>query len=257
MGRTGVIVVAGGRGARMGGSIPKQFRLLEGEPVLARTIRNFARALPDAQIVAVLPAEHLPFWRNLCKRFDVAPHTTAEGGAERFHSVRNGLAALGGDVELIAVQDGVRPLTSDELIRRTVRAAAEHGAAVPVVEAVDSYRQTDGEESHIVDRSRLRIVQTPQVFRADVLRRAYEAECCADFTDDASVVERSGHAIFLCRGERQNLKITTPEDFVVARALLEASRMRGEEEADTENDTGAGTCAASASDPTVFPNERR
>ncbi len=276
MERTGVIVVAGGRGVRMGGSIPKQFRLLEGEPVLARTIRNFARALPGARIVAVLPAEHLPFWRNLCKRFDVAPHMTVEGGAERFHSVRNGLAALGSDVELIAVQDGVRPLTSDELIRRTARAAAEHGAAVPVIEAVDSCRLTDGAGSHIVDRRRLRIVQTPQIFRADILRRAYEAAYSADFTDDASVVERSGHSIFLCQGERQNLKITAPEDFIVARALLEASRMREEAAAagtdtdagagagtdigagtDTRTRAGADTCTANAFDPAIFPDERR
>ena len=142
--QTGVIIVAGGGGSRMGGVRPKQFMLLGGIPILARTINNFAAALPGAEIVVVLPAEHTGFWHNLSARFEVAPHTVAEGGRERFHSVKNGLAALKRDPELIAVQDGVRPLGSQELIRRTVAAAAEHGTAIPVVEPVDSFRETDG-----------------------------------------------------------------------------------------------------------------
>ena len=223
--QTGVIIVAGGGGNRMGGARPKQFMLLGGMPILARTINNFAAALPGAEIVVVLPAEHTGFWHNLSARFEVAPHTVAEGGRERFHSVKNGLAALKRDPELIAVQDGVRPLGSQELIRRTVAAAAEHGTAIPVVEPVDSFRETDADEagnvaSHIVDRRFLRIVQTPQVFRAELLRRAYETEYRPEFTDDASVVELSGEAVFLCEGERANLKITTPEDTVIAEALL-------------------------------------
>lgn len=223
MEKIGVIIVAGGGGSRMGGSRPKQFMLLGGIPLLARTINNFARALPGAEIIVVLPAAHISFWRNLAARFDVAPHIVAEGGEERFHSVRSGIAALTSAVELIAVQDGVRPLGSAELIRRTVAAAAEHGAAVPVVEPVDSFRETDGAASHIIDRRRLRIVQTPQVFRADLLRRAYGTEYRPEFTDDASVVEEDGQTVFLCPGERANLKITTPEDLIAAEALL-ASR---------------------------------
>ena len=229
MARTGVIVVAGGRGERMGGSIPKQFRLLGGEPLLARTLRNFAEALPGARIVVVLPAGHIDFWHNLCKRFDVVPHTTVEGGAERFHSVRNGLAALDAETELIAVQDGVRPLTSVETIRRIAAAASEHGAAIPVVEAVDSYRATDDcGGSHAIDRRPLRIVQTPQIFRAELLREAYTAEYRPEFTDDASVVEATGHAVVLCEGERQNLKITSPDDLAIAEALLAARRASAE-----------------------------
>ena len=193
--QTGVIIVAGGGGSRMGGARPKQFMLLGGMPILARTINNFAAALPGAEIVVVLPAEHTGFWHNLSARFEVAPHTVAEGGRERFHSVKNGLAALKRDPELIAVQDGVRP-------------------------PVDSFRETDGAASQIIDRRRLRIVQTPQVFRAELLRRAYETEYRPEFTDDASVVELSGEAVFLCEGERANLKITTPEDTVIAEALL-------------------------------------
>lgn len=225
----------------MGGARPKQFMLLEGMPILARTINNFAAALPGAEIVVVLPAEHTGFWHNLSARFEVAPHTVAEGGRERFHSVKNGLAALKRDPELIAVQDGVRPLGTAGMIRRVAAAAALHGAAVPVVEAVDSFRETEGEPdaegvvpSRIVDRRRLRIVQTPQFFRAEVLRRAYETEYRAEFTDDASVVEAAGYRVCLAEGERGNLKLTTPEDFTVAEALIAAREEAGEERTTTD-----------------------
>lgn len=225
----------------MGGARPKQFMLLGGMPILARTINNFAAALPGAEIVVVLPAEHTGFWHNLSARFEVAPHTVAEGGRERFHSVKNGLAALKRDPELIAVQDGVRPLGTAGMIRRVAAAAALHGAAVPVVEAVDSFRETEGEPdaegvvpSRIVDRRRLRIVQTPQFFRAEVLRRSYETEYRAEFTDDASVVEAAGYRVCLAEGERGNLKLTTPEDFTVAEALIAAREEAGEERTTTD-----------------------
>lgn len=223
MERTAVIIVAGGSGRRMGEGLPKQFRFLGNMPVLARTIGLFADALPGAEIVVVLPEGHISFWKDLAARFDVAGHRVVAGGAERFDSVRCGLKALTGDPELIAVQDGVRPLGTAEMIRRVVRAAAEHGAAIPVVEPVDSFRETDSAgNSHPVDRSRLRCVQTPQVFRADVLRNAYAAEFRPAFTDDASVVEAAGHPVCLVPGERGNIKLTAPEDFIVAEALLTA-----------------------------------
>ena len=223
MERTAVIIVAGGSGRRMGEGLPKQFRFLGNTPVLARTIGLFADALPGAEIVVVLPEGHISFWKDLAARFDVAGHRVVAGGAERFDSVRCGLKALTGDPELIAVQDGVRPLGTAEMIRRVVRAAAEHGAAIPVVEPVDSFRETDSAgNSHPVDRSRLRCVQTPQVFRADVLRNAYAAEFRPAFTDDASVVEATGHPVCLVPGERGNIKLTAPEDFIVAEALLTA-----------------------------------
>lgn len=233
--------MAGGSGTRCGGALPKQFALLGGMPVLARTINAVAAALPGAEIVAVLPERHADFWKNLAARFEVAPHTIVTGGAERFDSVRRGLAALRTDPELIAVQDGVRPLGTAEMIRRVAAAAALHGAAVPVVEAVDSFRETEGEPdaegvvpSRIVDRRRLRIVQTPQFFRAEVLRRAYETEYRAEFTDDASVVEAAGYRVCLAEGERGNLKLTTPEDFTVAEALIAAREEAGEERATTD-----------------------
>ncbi len=220
MKRIGIIIVAGGSGRRMGGALPKQFALLAGRPVLAHTIDRFAATLPGAEIVVVLPAAHCDFWRNLAARFDVAKHTIAEGGAERFHSVRNGLAALRSDPELIAVQDGVRPLVCEELIRRTLQEAAAYGAAVPVVEPVDSFRTTDGTTSSIVDRRSLRIVQTPQAFRAEVLRAAYATDFRPEFTDDASVAEAAGHTIRLCEADPANQKITRPADLTIAEALL-------------------------------------
>lgn len=242
MERTGIIIVAGGTGRRAGGARPKQFAFLAGMPVLARTINNFAAAMPGAEIVTVLPQQHIEFWNNLAARFDVAAHTVVAGGTERFDSVKNGLAALKSDPELIAVQDGVRPLGTAGMIRRVAEAAARHGAAIPVVEPVDSFRETEGAAdgegivpSRIVDRRRLRIVQTPQVFRADVLRRAYETEYRAEFTDDASVVEAAGHPVCLAEGERENLKLTTPEDFTIAEALI-AAREEEAEEAQATND---------------------
>ena len=215
MERTAVIIVAGGRGLRCGGALPKQFALLGGMPVLGRTINRFARALPGAEIVVVLPESHIDFWNNLSARFDVARHRTTAGGEERFDSVK-------------------RPLASEELIRRVVKAAARHGAAIPVVAAVDSFREIVGsgepeagiEPSRIIDRSRLRIVQTPQIFEACLLRRAYDRERLDSFTDDASVVEADGTPVCLVEGERGNLKITTPEDFTIAEALLAAEEER-------------------------------
>lgn len=204
----------------MGGSIPKQFAIIGGEPLLTRTVNNFAKALPSAVIVVVLPSGQADFWRNLSARFPVAKHTVADGGRERFHSVRNGLAALEGyDLDLIAVQDGVRPFASVEMIRRTVECAMANGSAIPAVRPVDSFRRIDGNDSRPEDRNSLRIIQTPQVFDAKMLRQAYETEYDASFTDDASVFERAGHKVTLCEGERNNIKITTPDDIVFAEAI--------------------------------------
>lgn len=230
----GVIIVAGGGGTRMGGSRPKQFTMLGGLPRPGTYDQQFRRALPgggDRRSTARGARRFLEGLRSTLRHRGTHGY---DGGDERFHSVKNGLKALKRDPELIAVQDGVRPLASHGMIRRAVAAAAEHGTAIPVVEAVDSYRETDGTASRIADRRRLRIVQTPQVFRADLLRRAYEAEYRPEFTDDASVVEQAGDAVFLCEGERTNLKITTPEDMVIAEALL-AGREKTEESADGEN----------------------
>jgi 2-C-methyl-D-erythritol 4-phosphate cytidylyltransferase len=220
--RVGVIIVAGGSGKRMGGALPKQFSIIGSKPILAHTINAFREALPTSRIVVVLPAEYIEFWKNLASRFEVAKHSVVEGGKERFYSVKNGIDALSDAVDLIAVQDGVRPFATKELILGAVACATEKGSAIPVVKAVDSYRAVEGEESHIIDRAPLRIVQTPQIFAAPVLRAAYDTEFRSEFTDDASVVEYSGEKVSLCEGDYLNIKITTPNDLALANAIIES-----------------------------------
>lgn len=220
MAKRGVIIVAGGVGQRMGATMPKQFMMLGQEPILARTINLFSEALPKAELVVVLPEEHIALWRNLAARFDVAPHKIATGGRERFDSVKSGMAALSDEVETIAVHDAVRPLATKKLIIRLALAAEETEAVIPVVAPHDSIRQVEGESSHIVDRSLLRMVQTPQFFQAEVLRKAYSQTFSPLFTDDASVVEAAGHKITLTEGEEQNIKITTPIDLTIAEAII-------------------------------------
>ncbi len=206
----------------MGTSLPKQFMMLGNEPILVRSINRVHEALPAAEIVVVLPEEHIALWKNIAARFDVAHHKIALGGQERFHSVRNGIAALSDEVQYIAIHDAVRPLVSKKLIIKLMLEAESHAAVIPVVAPADSYRVVEGNDSHIVDRSTLRIVQTPQVFNAELLRRAYEQPFSAAYTDDASVVETAGHKITLVEGERENIKITTPTDMIIAEAIIRA-----------------------------------
>lgn len=221
MGRRGVVIVAGGSGRRMNSALPKQFMFLGGIPVVARTINIFAEALPGAEIVVVLPEEHIAMWKNLAARFDVAVHKCVAGGAERFHSVKAGIEALSEDVTSIAVHDGVRALVSKRLIIRAALAIEENDAVIPVIEVVDSYRRVEQGGSTILPRSELRIVQTPQIFKSSILRKAYTQEFDQAFTDDASVVEAMGIKITLVDGERTNIKLTTPEDMEWAEWMLQ------------------------------------
>ena len=221
MGKRGVVIVAGGSGRRMHSALPKQFMLLGGIPVVARTINIFAEALPGAEIVVVLPEEHIAMWKNLAARFDVAVHKCVAGGAERFHSVKAGIEALSEDVTSIAVHDGVRALVSKRLIIRAALAIEENDAVIPVIEVVDSYRRVEQGGSTILPRSELRIVQTPQIFKSSILRKAYTQEFDTAFTDDASVVEAMGIKITLVDGERTNIKLTTPEDMEWAEWMLQ------------------------------------
>ena len=214
--------MAGGSGTRMGGGIPKQFRIAGGEPLLVRSINTFATTLPSARIVVVLPEAWIDFWRDLSARFTVARHTTVAGGRQRFHSVKAGLEALPEDTRFVAVHDAVRALCSKKLIIRALQCAMEHGSAVPAIVPVDSFRTVDPRGISIVtDRNTLRIIQTPQIFPFEELRQAYRTEYEPSFTDDASVAERAGMKIVLCEGERSNLKITTPEDIAIAESILE------------------------------------
>jgi 2-C-methyl-D-erythritol 4-phosphate cytidylyltransferase len=221
MGKRGVVIVAGGSGRRMNSALPKQFMLLGGIPVVARTINIFAEALPGAEIVVVLPEEHIAMWKNLAARFDVAVHKCVAGGAERFHSVKAGIEALSEDVTSIAVHDGVRALVTKRLIIRAALAIEENDAVIPVIEVVDSYRRVEQGGSTILPRSELRIVQTPQIFKSSILRKAYTQEFDQAFTDDASVVEAMGIKITLVDGERTNIKLTTPEDMEWAEWMLQ------------------------------------
>ena len=224
--KTIAVIVAGGSGTRFGAEVPKQFLSLGGKPILMRTIEAFDQALTDGDhgIVVTLPADQMALWRELCERYAFnVPHRVVPGGETRWHSVKNALGSIGdpAGVDVIAVHDGVRPLASKELIRRTLEAARSSGAAIPVVTLNDSVRQVDGDTSHALDRSLLRAVQTPQAFDARLLMDAYGQPFDPTFTDDASVVERYGHGVTLVDGDPQNQKITRPMDLALAEYLLD------------------------------------
>ena len=202
--------------------MPKQFMMLDNEPILARSINRMHEALPAAEIVVVLPEEHVELWKNIAARFDVARHKIALGGKERFHSVKNGLEALSDEVCIVGIHDAVRPLASKKLVIKLFLEAENNVAAIPVVAPIDSYRIIEGDKSRIIDRSALRMVQTPQVFQAEALRKAYEQPFSTTFTDDASVMEAAGYKVTLVEGERENIKITTPSDMLIAEAIINA-----------------------------------
>ncbi len=220
MAQIGVVIVAGGVGRRMGASLPKQFMMLGNSPILVHTINRMREALPASEVVVVLPEEHIALWENLSARFEVAPHRVVAGGTERFHSVKAGIEALSNEVKYIAIHDGVRPLISKKLIIRLILDAEKHSAVIPVVAPAESCRIVEGNTSRIINRDTIRLVQTPQVFASDIVRKAYEQPYDARFTDDASVVEAAGGTITLCEGERQNIKITTPDDITFAEAVI-------------------------------------
>ena len=217
------IIVAGGKGLRMGTDLPKQFLPIGGRPVLMHTLEAFHHALPDIQLILVLPAEQQGLWDELCRRHAFTlQHSVVSGGATRFHSVSNGLCAIPASVSeaVVGVHDGVRPFVSADVIRRCYAAARQRDAVVPVVPVVETVRELTEGASVTRDRSRFRLVQTPQTFRLSLLRRAYEQPYREAFTDDASVVEALGVDVTLVEGNRENIKITTPFDLTVAEALL-------------------------------------
>ncbi|HRZ97473.1 MAG TPA: 2-C-methyl-D-erythritol 4-phosphate cytidylyltransferase [Paludibacter sp.] len=210
------LIVAGGKGERMNAEIPKQFLEIQGKPILMHTIEAFYRFDSHIQLILVLPAVQLKSWDMLCKKhaFSIS-HQIVTGGQTRFHSVKNGLEQVKGP-SLVAVHDGVRPLVSTETIKRCFEAAEKFDAVVPVVDSVDSIRQITNNGSISVDRSFYKLVQTPQVFDAGLLKSAYEQEFSKLFTDDASVVEAFGKQIHLVEGNRENIKITTEIDLKMA-----------------------------------------
>ena len=218
-----VIVVAGGKGIRMGGDVPKQFLPLNGMPILMRTICRFIEYSPTIAVILVLPERHFEYWSSLCEKYDFdIPHRLVKGGETRFHSVKNGLQSIEDkDDCLVAVHDGVRPFVSVETIAATFDMAERRGGAIPVVECVDSIRMLDDDgKSRACDRSLFKLVQTPQTFRIETLRTSYSVEYATHFTDDASVVESAGYDISLVDGNRENIKITTGYDMKIAPSLL-------------------------------------
>ena len=216
------IIVAGGSGKRFGSELPKQFLPLAGKAVLMHSIEKFDKA--GANVVVVLPPEHQEMWLTMCKESNFpVTHIVADGGKTRFESVKNGISAIEelADGDLVAVHDGVRPMASVELINRCYDTAHATGSAIPVTSATDSIRQVmaDGSSCQLL-RSSLRAVQTPQTFRAELLRGAYDVEESPLFTDDASVVENAGHQVTLVEGEINNIKITTPIDMIVVSEMM-------------------------------------
>lgn len=204
----------------MGSVVPKQFLLLKGKPVLWYTLETFLRTYEDMEVVLVVPAEHMEAARAVVGETRAAGRVRlTEGGKTRFHSVRNGLEMIR-DESVVFVQDGVRCLTSEELVRRCYEQALRLGSAIPAVSSKDSVRLVEGDGSVVVDRSLVRLVQTPQTFLSSILIPAYRAEYREEFTDEATVVEASGHRIHLIEGEVNNIKITTPMDMLVAEQLM-------------------------------------
>lgn len=214
-----VIIVAGGKGLRMGGDVPKQFQLLGNQPVLMHTLQRFADDCKDLQIILVLPQEQIEYWSDLGEKYHFGiEHWIVAGGETRFHSVQNGLAQIPDDAEgVVAVHDGVRPLVSREVIEKCFEEARGKKAVVPVVPVVESLRHvSDG----AVPRADYRLVQTPQTFDIQLLKQAYRQPFSKDFTDDASVVEAFGHPISMVEGNRENIKLTTPFDLKIAEAII-------------------------------------
>jgi 2-C-methyl-D-erythritol 4-phosphate cytidylyltransferase len=217
-----VVIVAGGSGKRMGAEVPKQFLELAGRPVLMHTIERFKAFNDSIEIITVLPENQLRFWIDLQKKhsFNIL-HTLVKGGTNRFLSVRNGLKFVNSP-GIVAIHDGVRPFVSIDTIKRCFEAAEKLGNAIPVISPNESLRIINDQGSIPVNRFHVKQIQTPQVFDAALIKNAYLQEYSPDFTDDATVLEKTGEKINLIEGNRENIKITTPEDLLISDALLKS-----------------------------------
>ena len=233
-----VVVMAAGHGSRMGSALPKQFIELGGKPILQRTIERFVQACPDIRVVTVLPKDYMPRWKNLCSQNNFyCPQILVEGGITRFHSVRNALRKVP-DGAVVAIQDGVRPLVTPELIARMFRMMSSCRALIPVLPSVDTLkavrtvRNAAGEEvletipDVVLDRSTVYRAQTPQMFLSEDIKDAYGLAFDTAFTDDASVAAKKNIPLSYVEGERYNIKITTPEDLDFAEAILSLKNWR-------------------------------
>jgi 2-C-methyl-D-erythritol 4-phosphate cytidylyltransferase len=215
-----VVVVAGGSGKRMGADLPKQYLEIAGRPVLMHTLERFKLFNESIEIITVLPENQLRFWADLQKKYSFSvPHTLVKGGRARFFSVRNGLKFID-EPGLVAIHDGVRPFVSIDTIKRCFETAEKLGNAVPVIPPSDTLRMISEQGSTPVNRLLVRQVQTPQVFHSAIIKKAYQQDYLPEFTDDATVLEKTGVKINLVDGNRENIKITTPEDLIISAALL-------------------------------------
>jgi len=214
------IIVGGGSGSRMLSEVPKQFMLLRGRPVLMHTIEAFEKSDYNPEIIVVLNVDFHQYWENLCVLHNFTiPHKLIKGGTQRFDSVKNGIKAIRTKA-IVAIHDAVRPLLSKQLIDRSFEQAEKSGNAVASVKSRDSVRQYNGIHSVPLDREEIYLIQTPQTFSSEILKKAYKQEYRNEFTDDASVAERSGIKINLIEGETRNFKITFPEDIRLAEIYL-------------------------------------
>ncbi len=227
-----LIAVAGGSGTRMHADVPKQFIEIREKAILQRSIEKFVSACPGIKVVTVLPEAHIPYWKQYCLSRNFSyPQMLVKGGITRFHSVRNALEKIP-DGAFVAIHDGVRPLLSEAMIRRMFTEMRDKDALIPVVPVTDTLKAlalehgSDGSEhfsrleGRNIDRAKVFAAQTPQMFRSEVIRKAYSQAYDTSFTDDASVAERYGVRLCWCRGEKLNLKITTPEDIILAEAVI-------------------------------------
>lgn len=215
-----VIIVAGGSGTRMGAEIPKQFLELCGKPVLMHTIDVFHNFDPESEIILVLPEDQQQLWKELCLKHSFQlPHQIAAGGKTRFHSVRNGLLKIK-EAGIVFIHDGVRPLVNRKTLEKCLEKALEKGNAIPVLPVNESLRKTEDDTSISVDRSLYYSVQTPQTFQSEQILEAFRQDFDPAFTDDASVAEKAGFTIHLVEGNRENIKITTPTDLIIAEAFI-------------------------------------
>jgi len=217
-----IIIVAGGKGLRMGTDIPKQFLPIGGKPVLMRTLERFREYSADLQIILVLPKAQQDYWQELCQEYDFkVEYQMTDGGETRFHSVQHGLALIPDDAEgVVGVHDGVRPFPSIDVIRNCYETARKKKAVIPVIPIVETVRHLQDETSVTVPRGDYRLVQTPQTFDIQLLKAANRQPYNDGFTDDASVVEAFGFDITLVEGNRENIKITTPYDLKIAEVLI-------------------------------------
>jgi 2-C-methyl-D-erythritol 4-phosphate cytidylyltransferase len=216
-----VIIVAGGTGTRMKSVVPKQFIELKGKPILMHTIEKFKSCYPDINIILILAKELTEQWHTLCEKHDFnISYELAEGGETRYHSVKNGLALVP-DPSVVGIHDAARPLVNEQTIKNAFETAAKTGNACPVVPVTDSLRYIKGKESTAVDRSHYSIVQTPQCFHSHLIKKAFLKPYQVEFTDDATVLEAFGEKINLIEGNKENIKITTAHDLIIAEALFE------------------------------------